>query len=643
MNFIFSRSLFFSVFFLLTSLNCYAMEVIKNYESQIIIEPDSSLIVTEKITVNAEGKEIKRGIYRDFPTRYKDIHGNNYNVKFEILSVMRDGQTEDYHTESLSNGIRIYIGKKNHFLKQGTHTFTIQYYTNRQLGFFEQYDELYWNVTGNGWAFPILKANASIKLPPGVSINQIATEAYTGAQGDKGKNFVVSTLDDTTVFFDTTNSLPLHHGLSVVVNWPKGYVQEPSQQEKILWFFQDNQATLVGFMGLATLWFYLFFTWLKVGKDPEKGVIYPRYYPDKEHSPASMRFVQRMGYDNKAFSSALVNMAVKGYLTITMKTKYFTIDKIGGAANLSLGESAIARSLFNRKNQVVLKQEEHSIISKAISAHKKALTRDYEKLFFNTNKMALLPGWIGSVIILAITIFSIESSEARAVSAFFTVWLSIWSIGVTFLSIMAYHAWKNVQGFLTLLPALGATAFATPFIGGEVAGLYFFWQNAGSGVLLVFILTIITNILFYEWMKAPTLKGRELLDKVDGFKQYLMVTKTEELQQKNPSGQLPELTPELFEKYLPYAMALDVEKQWSERFSSIFSQLEQRGEHHKPLWYTGRHWDTHNLTGFSSAMGDTLNSAISSSSTAPGSSSGGGGSSGGSSGGGGGGGGGGGW
>ncbi len=627
--------------FVVSDSPVYAQEIIKNYHSHIVIETDGSLIVTEEITVVAEGKEIKRGIYRDFPTQYKDIYGNYYHVKFELLAVMRDGQDEDYHTESIQNGIRIYIGNKNNFLKHGSHKFTLQYYTNRQLGFFDTFDELYWNITGNGWAFPIEYASATIQLPPNISIHQIETEAFTGAAGEKGQNFVVSTPDDHSVLFATSKPLPLHHGISVVVDWPKGFVKEPDLKTKLQWFFADNQATFMGAVGLIILWTYLVLSWLKVGKDPKQGIIYPQYKPDKQHSPASMRFVQRMGYDNKTFSSALVNMAVKGYLTITMKRKYFTIEKIAQSAQLSLGESAIARSLFKKKDQIILKQTEHSTISKTISAHKKALERDYEKKYFTTNNRFLFPGWFISIIILAVTIFFIESVDARALTVFFSIWLSFWSIGVAFLSISAFKAWKAAHNILTFVGALFSTLFAIPFLAGEAIGLFLFWQNAGAGVLLIFILTIVTNILFYQWMKAPTLKGRKLLDQVDGFKYYLTVAEAEEMQYTHSPEQTPELTPALFEKYLPYAMALDVEQQWSQKFNTIFSQLEQQGQPHSPQWYSGKHWNTHNLSGFSSAMGSTLSSAVSSSSTAPGSSSGSGG--GGSSGGGGGGGGGGGW
>ena len=145
------------------------------------------------------------------------------------------------------------------------------------------------------------------------------------------------------------------------------------------------------------------------------------------------------------------------------------------------------------------------------------------------------------------------------------------------------------------------------------------WINAGTGVLSVFILLISINIFFYQWMKAPTYRGRKLLDRIEGFKMYLSVAESEEMK----TAHAPVKTPELFELYFPYAMALDVENQWNERFSQVFYYLEQQDYHHSPKWYHGRHWDSQNLTGFSSAIGSGLSSAVSSSSTAPGSSSGG--------------------
>lgn len=142
-----------------------AQERILLFRSEISINTDGSMEVKEAIIINSEGRQFKRGIYRDFPTRYKDRLGNDYRVDFQVISLQRDGINDTYHMEQKPNGERIYIGRKNYFISAGEHTYIITYRTNRQLGFFKDFDELYWNVTGNGWNFIIEKAEAKVILP----------------------------------------------------------------------------------------------------------------------------------------------------------------------------------------------------------------------------------------------------------------------------------------------------------------------------------------------------------------------------------------------------------------------------------------------------------------------------------------------
>ena len=160
-----------------------AEERIHSYHSDIVIDDKGEMTVTETITVNAEGNKIKRGIYRDFPTQYKDRFGNKYKVGFSIVQVLRDGNPEKFHTEKKSNGIRIYIGEKDRYLKKGDYTYALTYRTHRQLGFFDQHDELYWNVTGNDWDFPIDKASATVRLPKTIPQDSLSVEGYTGISG----------------------------------------------------------------------------------------------------------------------------------------------------------------------------------------------------------------------------------------------------------------------------------------------------------------------------------------------------------------------------------------------------------------------------------------------------------------------------
>src|SRR5438552_3296365 len=132
-----------------------AEERVENFSSDVTVNTDASLTVRETIMVNAEGDQIKHGILRDFPTIYNDRHGQRVVVGFEVLDVQRDGADEPYAVEDMENGDRIRIGSADTYLQEGRHTYRITYRTTRQIGFFTDYDELYWNVTGNGWTMPI--------------------------------------------------------------------------------------------------------------------------------------------------------------------------------------------------------------------------------------------------------------------------------------------------------------------------------------------------------------------------------------------------------------------------------------------------------------------------------------------------------
>ena len=300
-------------------------ERILSFDSDIRVHEDGTMTVTETIAVQSEGKQIKRGIYRDFPTDYTDRLGHRYRVGFEIIKVRRDGYTEAYHTEQRGNGVRIYIGQKDVKLPPGKYTYTLTYRTNRQLGFFADHDELYWNVTGNDWAFPIDKASAKVSLPKNIPPSGLAVEGYTGPYGAKGQDYEGTVASDGIAHFKTTRPLSVREGLTIILSWPKGYIAEPTKTERITYLMKDNRSVFGATLGLIILFLYYLAAWIKVGKDPAPGVIIPHYYPPEGFSPASMRFIRRMGHDDKSFATALVNLAVNDYVTIADNGDEYTI------------------------------------------------------------------------------------------------------------------------------------------------------------------------------------------------------------------------------------------------------------------------------------------------------------------------------
>jgi len=525
-----------------------ADERILNFHSEIRVLQDGWIEVTETIRVRAEGNRIRRGIYRDFPTEYYDKLGNRYEVDFRPLAVLRNNLREDFHAQKDRNGYRVYFGSSSRYIENGEHTYMFRYKANRLLGFFEEHDELYWNVTGGA-----------------------SERNYTSRVDGSGRTY-----------FKASGPLSAVNGLTIVVGWPKGYVVEPTKIERATWLLKDNMNLLIALAGFVLLLAYYIPVWRRFGRDPEEGVLVTRYEPPKGFSPASLRFIRQMYYDDKVMTAAVVNLAVKGYLSIDVtegsngflgigkEADTHSLRKTDAGTNspsLAPGEKELYEGLFKEGDEVVLENENHELLGEAKSAHRDSLKKDYRQHYFQTNGLLNIPA-----------IVIVTSSTASALS-----------------------------------------------FGPSVL------------VILTIIAMFLIMVLFAVIMKRPTLRGQKLLDEMLGFKDYLEIAEKDELNLRNP----PEKTPALFEAYLPYALALGVDQSWAEKFSEVLASSRQAdGTAYSPAWYGGS-WNSHSLGSTMSNLSGGLNTAISSSVTPPGSSSGGGG--GGFSGGGGGGGGGGGW
>jgi len=602
-----------------------ASERILDFSSLVLIDPDGSMVVTETITVQATGEQVKRGIVREFPTLYTGRDGSRVRVGFTLLDVKRDGVTEPYHAENMSNGVAVYVGSKDVFLQPGRYSYTLIYRTTRQLGFFDEHDELYWNVNGNGWRLPIDQVRCVVRLPG--EARALEAVAYEGPMGSTDSRAIPAGGQQEATFVSSRPYAP-GEGLTIAVSWPKGFVTPPPVTEQAAQALAQGGGVLPVGIGVALLAIYYVLAWMKVGRDPAKGVIIPRFAPPHGFSPAMVRMLWRMKFDNGAFTAAVVNMAVKGALKIGDNAKMRLTLADQAPVSLSMGERAAWDELRKAGTSIELKNVNHKVIRGARQAIKDKLKRELSSNYFLSNTGWLAPG-------LAITLASVAgmvwAGSVPPEALFICVWLTFWTFGCFMLVRQIGTAWQG-RGVRGKVSALVVSVFAIPFLAGEAAGLWFLSSLLGVAVMLGFGIMIAMNALFYELLKAPTRIGRQTLDEIEGFKLYLSVAEEDRLNFIHP----PDETPELFEKFLPYAMALGVENQWGERFARL---LDQAG--YEPGWYEGRHWNRMHPGVFASSLGSGMQSAVSSASSAPGSSSGMGG--GGSSGGGGGGGGGGGW
>ncbi|HWR90246.1 MAG TPA: DUF2207 domain-containing protein, partial [Dissulfurispiraceae bacterium] len=572
--------------------DCRAEERILRFDSHVTVHEDTSLTVEETIRVRAEQQEIRQGIYRDFPTTYTGKLGGKHIVGFQVLKVLRDGRTEGWHTEAQGNGVRVYMGRKGVFLDPGEYTYVLVYKTDRQLGFFEDHDELYWNVTGNGWVFPIDLATARVTLPRDASSQVRFTNLFTGPQGAKGKNAVVSRDFNGDILFSTTAPLNPYEGLTIVAGWPKGIVQEPSSGDKLSYLLRDNRGVIIGAGGIVLVMLYFVFMWIRVGKDPEPGTIVPLFSPPDGLSPAAVRFISKMGFDDKTFAAAMIDMAVKGAITIRDDDDSYTVTKAkAGDGKLTPEEKKIYGKLFISSDSLVLETTNHKTIRSAIDAAKDALNLVYGKAFFLTNTRYFVPGLVLSL--LAVAVMIIGSGVGEGI--FIGIWLSIWSLGVAALVAQMISLWKRVifgkgMRIVALGGALFFSLFSLPFIGGELLGIYFLGSTTSPWIVVMVIAIVAMNIAFFWLLRAPTRLGRTFLDKIEGFRMFLAVTEKDRLNLLNP----PDRTPELFEKYLPYALALDVEQEWAEQFTDVLAKAGEPGTAYSPRWYSGSSWSSSN-------------------------------------------------
>ena len=595
---------------LIASIAVAQTESIRFYHSDIKVQDDGTMLVRETIRVVSTGNRIRHGIYRDFPSRYTDRLGNRYVVGFALVAASRDGAPEESRVENYGNGVRIYLGRNNSIVSPGEHTYSITYTTNRQLGFFEDHDELFWNVTGNGWIFPIDHASAIVTLPPKLSRSEVHVGGYTGPNGSVAQDFTSRPVFANSFLFNSAHPLGPREGLTILLEWPKGYFSPPTTGQTLRYFAHDNMDAMIATGGLLLILLYYVLVWMRVGRGPSAGTIMPLYEPPPGFSPSAMRYLVRMGYDDKAFTAAVLDMAVKGFLKIDEGSGLYTLSRTqADGQTLTPEERAAGNKLFeDGREQIDLKNENHVAISAAMAALKAWLKTAEQKIYFVTNSRYMIPAIVFSVVML-LAIVAAKGQDKMAMAGFMCVWLSGWSIAVYGMLQNIAHLWKSawVGGHLKAGLAASATSrtlFSIPFLLGEILGLVLLTVATSVFITVVLVMTVILHVIFHQLLKAPTSADRGVLDKIEGFKMFLGAVDGDRMNRVTP----PDQTPAVFEKYLPCAPALDVEQAWEKSsLECSAGRRETQGSNsagYSPAWYAGSDFGALGAAGFASSPKD---------------------------------------
>jgi predicted membrane protein DUF2207 len=544
---------------------------IERFGATIQVEPDGGITVAESIVARFTGSW--NGIYRMIPVVYRTDQGFNWTLRLSLVGA----------TDEAGRPLRVETSRERHYIKykiwvpgaqDATRTVVLRYHARNGLRFFEDHDELYWNVTGDEWDVPLGATSARITLPPGAQ--GLRAIAFNGAYGSTAQEATVG-VHGTTVDVVMPHALGFHEGLTAVVGWNKGVVTAPSLAARLGGVLGSNWPLVIP----VPVFLLAFAAWRRRGRDPRRLPVAVQYDPPKGLSPGEAGTLLDNSADMRDITATLVDLAVRGYLRIEEQDDRMLFGLIGGreyvlhrlappagASPLAPHEQGVFDGIFaGRGESVKMSELENQFYRNLPAIRTNIFDRLLEQGFYHARP---------------------DSVKSR---------------------------WQ------------GGGVFAGILIGGFGGALADKFQLTPVPFIVAGILVALILIAFGAVMPARTGAGARMQEQVLGF---------EEFQRRVESEQFKRVIlnkPELFDRYLPYAMAFGVEKNWARAFEGIYTQ--------SPTWYVGSGGTGFSASRFSgslAAMSSKVGSTLSSSPRSSGGSGfGGGGSSGGGGGGGGGG------
>lgn len=491
-------------------------------------------------------------------------------------------------------------------------------------------------MNGTLWDFPVDEISATVTLPDDAKILQ--QSCYTGSYGTATSNCSGQELSQHKIEWHA-QKLDSNQGLTIAVGFSKGVFTPPPPPGFTEKYGVLTALTIGGFFLLG----YFFVTWQKYGVDPQKPVVYPQFNAPQNLSPASLGYLKKEFYSDQFISAAIVNLAIKGFIKIIEKDKgvltffggkKYTLEKLKDQdQTLPKEEINLMNTLFTEAGEAVSFDGEYSSkIANALHDFKASLRLQHDQFLKKGNHInkLILP------ILVIVALYGLGLFFSYKLSYNYTyLGVEIFLAVIMLLSgilISMFFERSNAVKIVFGLVAVGLTLLFAAISQSDNEML----ESLGFYASYCFLLFgFVGMVLFQYLIKQPTAEKLQTQSLIKGFEMYLGAADEKTLQFHNP----PKMNPELFEKMLPYAMVLGVEKIWGEKFQNMLKNSSLENQDYQSNWLVGGSVMKMN---FAHTLTSSLSQSIASSSVQPSSSASGSGG-GGFSGGGGGGGGGGGW
>ncbi len=540
--------------------------------TSITVHEDSFVTITETIRIESGNAWFTNEFDRHLPAARRKLWGLKHSKGFQLLECLKNGKPEIYKVFG-NKGLMIRIGDfiNTEAIPQ-IRTYTLKYRLDNLIISTAEGDRLIWTVTERYWGWWPIDVSASVSLPDGASAHLRDNRVVIEREGkEKILQDRAAVGTDGIIHFAAPKALDQSEGFSISLTWPKEYVKAPETSGVIHQLAIDNRGILIGIGGTLFLLAYYIGAWIIAGRGPAKGTIVVLYTPPRGMSPAIMRYIRNMGYDDRCFAAALLNMAARGHLKISeSEHKQYILSGAKGRLPLSADETKVMGQLRLDSGNVTLESENRRV-SAAVVALQEYLRMHFEKIAFVGNVRYF---GIGLLISGAMIVASGLDHLNDPLDKFAFMGLSL---AVTIGSPLAIAAaleflrrWKaalasgGMQGFRMLKAAM-FTVGAGMICRKSFGALTTMIEMTSPYIAVLIGIAVAVNYAFYHFMKAPTRTGRKLHDEIEGFREFLHMTEEDRMKRMDA----PQRTPELFSTYLPYALALDLEQHWSEQFSKL--------------------------------------------------------------------------
>jgi hypothetical protein len=510
-------------------LSAAATLYVDQFDAAIELLPSGKLHVEETLTVVFLTSH--HGIYRDITISGAAPGGAKRTIDLQLESVSLDGGSVPYTTRRSGAYESLQIGDPSRTIT-GTHTYVIAYTVDRELLFYDEYLRLFWNVTGNDWEIPISRATATVTLPPGVPSDRVGATSYVGYSGSVARG--TAEIDSNGRFVFHAATLNPGEGLTIDLSIPRDAlpISPPTAWQKLLWFAAANWFIVLPLLTLGVM----FVLWFRLGRDPRKGIVAPAFEPPSGVGPGEAGVLIDDRIDLRDISAMVIGLAVKGYLTIREESAAdpSVVDRVKAWAGRATTDYTFVRA---ERSEGSAKRGD------SLSAAENAL---FDAIFPTPE--------------------TTETPLSALENAFYKNLPEIKLRLYDELIQKGYYPHnpertRRSYASIGLLVLFGALAL------GVMYGSLYLGLAIGACGLIV--------LAFAPFMPRKTQKGVEVLVELLGLSDYIQRAEVDRIEFHDA----PEKTPAVFERLLPYAVALNLTSVWTRQFEGLLRE--------PPNWYAG--------------------------------------------------------